>query len=141
MLGSILITDKRFFSSLQPVDRPRGPPSLLFSGYRWLISWEGVKLTTQCIYWCSYTSAVHTFSWRGAKCKAVPYFKPLFTGFSPRRLDFHSMSGRVEICDGRNGTGPGFLRVPRLPLLVLIPPTAPRSSVIVTIRVWYSKDQ
>jgi hypothetical protein len=31
------------------------------------------------------------------------------------------------ICGGQSGTGAGFLRVLRFPLLILIPPTAPRS--------------
>jgi hypothetical protein len=39
------------------------------------------------------------------------------------------------ICDGRSGTGSGFLRVLRFPLPILIPPTAPHSSSSV-IRSW-----
>jgi hypothetical protein len=36
----------------------------------------------------------------------------------------------------QRGTGAGFLRVLRFPLQILIPPTAPQSSVI---RGWYNK--
>jgi hypothetical protein len=35
------------------------------------------------------------------------------------------------ICGGQSGTGAGFLRALRFPLLILIPPTAPYSSDIV----------
>jgi hypothetical protein len=37
------------------------------------------------------------------------------------------------ICDGQNGTRAGFLRVLRLPLSILIPPTAAHSSYMVLI--------
>jgi hypothetical protein len=40
------------------------------------------------------------------------------------------------ICGGQSGTGAGFLRVLRIPLQILIPPTAPHSSSIV--RGWYN---
>jgi hypothetical protein len=35
------------------------------------------------------------------------------------------------ICGGQSGTGAGFLRVLRLPLPILIPPTAPHSSSVI----------
>jgi hypothetical protein len=41
------------------------------------------------------------------------------------------------ICGGHSGTGAGFLRVFRLVLPILIPPTAQHSSFI--IRGWYNK--
>jgi hypothetical protein len=41
------------------------------------------------------------------------------------------------ICGGQSGTGAGFLRVLRFPLLILIPLTAPDSSSI--IRGWYNR--
>jgi hypothetical protein len=36
-----------------------------------------------------------------------------------------------RICSGQSGTGAGFLRVLRLPLPILIPPTAPHSSSVI----------
>jgi hypothetical protein len=39
-----------------------------------------------------------------------------------------SLVTSCEICGGQSGTGPGFLRVLRLPLPILIPTTAPHSS-------------
>jgi hypothetical protein len=39
-------------------------------------------------------------------------------------------------CGGQSGTGAGFLRVLRFPLQILIPPTAPHSSII---RGWYNR--
>jgi hypothetical protein len=39
------------------------------------------------------------------------------------------------ICDGQSGTGAGFLRVLQFPLPILIPSTAPYSSII---RGWYN---
>jgi hypothetical protein len=41
------------------------------------------------------------------------------------------------ICGGQSGIGPGFLRVLRFPLPILIPPTAPHLSS--TIRGWYNR--
>jgi hypothetical protein len=41
------------------------------------------------------------------------------------------------ICGGQSGTGAGFLRVLRVPLLIRIPPTAQHSSSI--IRGWYKR--
>jgi hypothetical protein len=41
------------------------------------------------------------------------------------------------ICGGRSGTEAGFLRVLRLTLPILIPPTAPHSSYL--IRSWYNR--
>jgi hypothetical protein len=43
-----------------------------------------------------------------------------------------------EICGGKCGAGAGFLRVLRLPLPILIPPTAPHSSSSI-IRRWYNR--
>jgi hypothetical protein len=40
------------------------------------------------------------------------------------------------VCGGQSGTGAGFLRIPRFPLPILIPPTTPHSSSI--IRGWYN---
>jgi hypothetical protein len=54
---------------------------------------------------------------------------------SRRRLGFEPRSGRI--CGGQSGTGAGFLRVLRIPLPILIPPTAPHSSSIV--RGWYNR--
>jgi hypothetical protein len=42
------------------------------------------------------------------------------------------------ICGGKNGTGAGFLRVLRFPLLILIALTAPYSSSSI-IRGWYNR--
>jgi hypothetical protein len=42
------------------------------------------------------------------------------------------------ICGGQSGTGAGFLRVPRFPLPIRNPPTAPRSSSSI-IRGWYNR--
>jgi hypothetical protein len=42
------------------------------------------------------------------------------------------------IWGGQSGTGAGFLRVLRLPLPILIPPTAPHSSSSI-IRGWYNR--
>jgi hypothetical protein len=59
-----------------------------------------------------------------------------------RRLP--NAAGRVRvqvrscgICGGQSGSRIGFLRVLRFPLLILIPPAAPRSSSI--IRSWYNR--
>jgi hypothetical protein len=49
------------------------------------------------------------------------------------RAQFRSCS----VCGGQNGTGAGFIRVLRVSLPILIPPTAPHSSSI--IRGWYNK--
>jgi hypothetical protein len=40
------------------------------------------------------------------------------------------------ICGGQSGTGADFLQVLRFPLSILIPPTAPHSSII---RGWYNR--
>jgi hypothetical protein len=40
-----------------------------------------------------------------------------------------------EICGGQSGTGAGFLRVLRFPLLILIPPTGTIGQLIVDVRV------
>jgi hypothetical protein len=55
----------------------------------------------------------------------------------------HAVSRRVPAkirscgtCGGQSGTGVGRLRVLRFPLPILIPPTAPHSSII---RGWYSR--
>jgi hypothetical protein len=42
------------------------------------------------------------------------------------------------ICGGLRDTGAGFLRVLRFPLIILIPPTAPHSSLSI-IRCWYNR--
>jgi hypothetical protein len=61
-------------------------------------------------------------------------FVLLVAGFQPRRLGFEPRSG--GICGGQNGAGAGFLRVLRLPLPILIPPTA--SHTFIT-RGWYNR--
>jgi hypothetical protein len=43
------------------------------------------------------------------------------------------------ICNAQIGTGVGFLQVLHFPLPILIPPTAPNSSVIIIIRGWYNR--
>jgi hypothetical protein len=42
------------------------------------------------------------------------------------------------ICGGQSGTGAGFLLLLRLPLLIIIPPTAPHSRTSI-IRGWYNR--
>jgi hypothetical protein len=42
------------------------------------------------------------------------------------------------VCAGQTGTGAGFLRVPRVSLPVLIPPTAPQSLSPIT-QGWYNR--
>jgi hypothetical protein len=40
--------------------------------------------------------------------KAVPWFRRLVTGLSPRRLCFNSGVSPCEICGGQSGTGTDF---------------------------------
>jgi hypothetical protein len=58
-----------------------------------------------------------------------------------RRLSTSAARARVQvkscgICGGQSDTVAGFLRVLRFPLPILIPPTAPRSSLILG---WYNR--
>jgi hypothetical protein len=69
--------------------------------------------------------------WRGrAIADAVSHRLPTAAG----RVRAQARS--CGICGGQSGSGEGFLRVLRFPLLILIPPTTQHSSSI--IRGWYN---
>jgi hypothetical protein len=57
----------------------------------------------------------------------------LVAGFPQRRprVRFHVSPG--GICGEKNGTGVAFLRVLRLPFLILFPPTAPNSLIVLSL--------
>jgi hypothetical protein len=68
----------------------------------------------------------------------VPLLRRLVADFPPRRPGFEHRSGHVGFVVYKVALGGGFLRVVRLALPILIPPTSPQSPSSI-IRGWYNK--
>jgi hypothetical protein len=106
-----------------------------FSSEMSVYSYETMRLTSQNVVLVVFVSYLTRLSATLAVGRAIA--QAVSSRLATAAARVRSQVRSCGICGGQSGTGTGFLRVLRLPLPILIPPTTPHSSSIMW--GWYNR--